>query len=139
MRNKHGFSLIELLVVVLVIGVIASFATAKYQGFIARTRKAEGLRILTALYGAQERYKMENNAYAGGSNCSTYYSVTPSLDVQLSKNPPDNFATPHVCSTTPVAYMQSTIAGASGARLNISDQGIITCTGTAADCSTLGF
>lgn len=144
MKNKQGFSLIELLVVIVVIGLIASFATIKYSHFVARTRASEGVHLLTALRGAQERYFVSQEAYAGGVGCLPYNdpSLNPSLDIEISKMP-DNFDIPRVCNGAGnppiIVYIASTISGVS-ASIYIDSSGNVGCLPAAsADCRTIGY
>jgi prepilin-type N-terminal cleavage/methylation domain-containing protein len=50
--NKKGFSLIELMIVVGLIAILASFAGAEYRHFQIRSRQKEGLNMLVAYYQA---------------------------------------------------------------------------------------
>jgi len=62
---NRGFSLIELMVVVAIIGVLATLAVPRFQLFSAKARQSEAKTSLTALHTLQESYFMENNVYAG--------------------------------------------------------------------------
>ncbi|MBR4355187.1 MAG: prepilin-type N-terminal cleavage/methylation domain-containing protein [Elusimicrobiaceae bacterium] len=59
-----GFSLIELLAVLLVIAVLASFALFEYQKVIERSRAAEAISLLRSLYHAEKVYQMTYGKYA---------------------------------------------------------------------------
>jgi prepilin-type N-terminal cleavage/methylation domain-containing protein len=59
MRIK-GFTLIELLVVVLIIGILAAIALVQYQKAIERSRSAELLLTMRAVWNAQQEYKLIN-------------------------------------------------------------------------------
>ena len=44
-RREHGFTLIELMIVVAIIGILASLATSAYQTFSVRAQVAEGISL----------------------------------------------------------------------------------------------
>lgn len=47
-QNTSGFTLIELMVVVAIVGVLTSIATANYQKFAARARQSEAKIVLAS-------------------------------------------------------------------------------------------
>lgn len=62
-RNK-GFTLIELMVVVAVLGILAAVAFPSYQQYVLRSNRAEGQALLSNVAARQERYFSQNNTYA---------------------------------------------------------------------------
>lgn len=57
LKNKNGFTLIEIMVVIAIIGILAALAVPKYQDYIAKTRIAEGLSLAaTAKLAVTEVY-----------------------------------------------------------------------------------
>jgi type IV pilus assembly protein PilA len=68
-RNQRGFTLIELVVVVIIIGVLAAASVPIYRGYIKKATLSEGRSVVGAIANAQKIYYTEYN---------TVWAVTPS-------------------------------------------------------------
>ena len=117
-RNNKAFTLIEVMVVIVVIGVMAAMAIPNYVTAIEKTRAREGVQVLTGLLGAQLRFALENSgayevAYPGG------------LDVTFSI--PHNFNDPTVENNGPGGVVARIQRSNNEYRLDIDDQGVIAC------------
>lgn len=65
MKNHSlGFSLIELMIVVAIIGVLAAIAFPAYDGYVVRTNRAIGKSFLSQIASKQEQYFSDNKQYA---------------------------------------------------------------------------
>ena len=53
-RRCNGFSLIEVMIVVVIIGILAALAYPSLEGYLQRTRQTEARTNLSALYTAQK-------------------------------------------------------------------------------------
>src|SRR6476661_2966692 len=64
-RNKaaDGFTLIEVMVVVAILGILAGIAYPSYQEAVRKAKRAEGRAALMQLMKQQERYYSKNNGY----------------------------------------------------------------------------
>jgi type IV pilus assembly protein PilA len=60
LARNEGFTLVELMVVVAIIGVLATLAVPQYQRFTAKARQSEAKIALGAMRTAIESYRPEN-------------------------------------------------------------------------------
>lgn len=61
--RRGGFTLIEVLVVVIIVGILASFAWPSYQRFVERMRMADALALFGTERASQERYILSKHHY----------------------------------------------------------------------------
>jgi type IV pilus assembly protein PilE len=72
MRNKktNGFTLIEIMVVVVIVGILASVAFSSYSGGIIKAKRSEGKTALLKLMQQEEQFYTQNNSYIAFSKAS---------------------------------------------------------------------
>jgi prepilin-type N-terminal cleavage/methylation domain-containing protein len=61
---KSGFSMVELIVTVGIIGVLASVAGPAYTNYQTRSRQVEAKSQLSAIYATETSYKAEHSRYS---------------------------------------------------------------------------
>ena len=63
-ESRKGFTLVELAVVIVIIGVLAAFGVPQFLKSVERSKAAEAFNYLSAVRSAQERYLAMEGAYA---------------------------------------------------------------------------
>lgn len=62
-RQQSGFTLIELMIVLVVLAVLVSIAVPSYRNYVIRANRSEAKSALLALATAQEKYYLQCNVY----------------------------------------------------------------------------
>lgn len=61
--KQQGFSLMELMIVVAIVGILAGIAYPSYQNYVLRSGRADGQAKLMEIIQAQERFYSQNQTY----------------------------------------------------------------------------
>lgn len=73
--GARGFTLIELMIVVAIMGILATLATYGVRKYLLEAKKAEASSMLTQIRAAEEAYRDETFEYLGASNFSEWHPV----------------------------------------------------------------
>ena len=73
--QEAGYTLIELMIVVAIIGILASLAIPAFMGYVQRSRAAEGPTVLGAIRISEEAYRSEFGTYVAAGWNPTAASV----------------------------------------------------------------
>ncbi len=115
--TNKGFTLVEIIIVVTILGILAAVALPHYVGQTERFTAGEGVQTLSALLLSQKRYALENSG--------NYTSQLTDLDLTIPASP--HFDPPAVAND---AAAVASIARNTGAyTLSISETGAISCSG----------
>lgn len=63
MKKQKGFTLIEVMIVVVIVAILAAVAIPSYQDSVRKTRRADAKEALTRIAALQERFFFTNNRY----------------------------------------------------------------------------
>ena len=81
-KRFHGFSLMEVMIVVVIIGILAALAYPNLEKYLKRARQTEAKTNLSAIYTAQKIYFTLHQSYAEDIN---------ELDLSLVQGDPYTF------------------------------------------------
>ena len=62
-RNSKGFTLIELMIVVVIIGILAALAIPRFMRSTTKSKQSEAKQLLKQIYTMQRAYRQEFNSY----------------------------------------------------------------------------
>lgn len=147
-KRQAGFSLLEVMVVVIVIGVLAGLAIPNYVIQMKRVKNQEATTILTTLYEQQKDYKRRKGSYIDG--VITAASVWKALDVSIPTMKNFKNLTLHgnltaSCTSGPIPKLATMTDQKDEYRLMVLDTGRIVCQDAATSacgssiCIKMGF
>jgi type IV pilus assembly protein PilE len=129
-QRSRGFTLIEMMIVVVILAILAAIALPSYQKYVLRSHRAEGQALLSEAAARQERYFAQNNSYASSAAALNMTSYVAGLQYY-------GLAISNVSAST---YTLTATATGSQARdsecltLTLDQAGTRGATGTASSC-----
>lgn len=79
-HNRKGFTLIELMIVVVIIGILAALAIPRFMQTTGKAKKSEAKTVLKQLYQLERAYFQEHDAYVAGANTAALTASNLSFD-----------------------------------------------------------
>ena len=99
-KRFHGFSLMEVMIVVVIIGILAALAYPNLEKYLKRARQTEAKTNLSAIYTAQKIYFSLHQSYTKDNN---------ELDLSLAQGDPYNFSIQKASKSTFKAQAEGNI------------------------------
>ena len=81
MTKQNGFTLIELMITVAIIGILAAIAYPSYTQYIVRANRSAAQSFMFAVSNKQEQYMLDARSYAGGTTALADFNVTEPPEV----------------------------------------------------------
>lgn len=77
MKHKAGFTLVEVMVVVAIMGILAAIAVPSYVQYLQRGHRSDAKAMMMQVAQWQERFRTQNNVYATDAQLPTGLSSSP--------------------------------------------------------------
>lgn len=84
-RTNRGFTLIEIMIVIAIIGIVITIAAPSYTEYLKKGRRAEVVSLLSEQAQILERFYTRNNVYTGVTGLSAgndFYTLSPTVTDQ---------------------------------------------------------
>jgi type IV pilus assembly protein PilE len=108
--KEKGFTLVELMIVIVIVGILAAVAIPKFSIAADKARASEFPTVLTGIYTNQEAYKAESGTYAPAAGWNSISMTDPSKTAGQSKWFNYTWTTP----TSSTYTAKATVAGKFG-------------------------
>ena len=95
--RKEAFTLLEIIIVIIIIGILATLAVPQYQKLVRKARLQEGVTGLGAIHTAERMYYVEYGTY-----------TTNIADLDIDNPPTDNF-TYNITSTSTSTWQATAV------------------------------
>ena len=102
----RGFTLIEILIAVAIVGILAAIAVPSYSAYVTQTRRTDATIFLVEAAGEQVRFRSEHNRYAADMGELGYGAATvttPEGHYAVAVDPAATSTTAFELVATPVA------------------------------------
>lgn len=119
MRNRKGFTLIELVVSLAIVSIISVIAVNIFSSQVKRGRRVDGINSLLSISLAEERYRSNNTTY--GTLAQVWSGVTTSSEGYYTLSISNNTSTGYTATATAIGNQASdAVSGTSCTTLTLT-------------------
>jgi type IV pilus assembly protein PilA len=124
-KYGRGFTLTEVLFVLVILGVLAGLAVPSYLGTVEKAREAEATTNLKTLNFAEKIYKVDNAVFFGPS--PSIATINSTLNIEIEQQFFDVSISEASASTYEALAQRNTTAGGDGAKcFKVNQTGTVT-------------
>lgn len=145
---QRGFTLIELMIVVAIVGILFAFGFTSYRSYVVKSNRAAAESFMLSIANKQEQYMLDARSYTqtlgtGGLGLTTPAGVARDYSISIAATNPAGAPATYSITATPTAVQNDTQCGviafdqtaAKGAGCSTDANGNVTYTGTTMSCS----
>lgn len=117
--NNRGFTLIELMIAVMIIGILMAIALPQYSEYVLKGKLTEAMSLLSDLQVRQEQYYQDNRTYANGMTpraAGQYFTTTSCVTA--------NSGQTYTCTATAPALGYTYSLTEAGAKTTLQPSGV---------------
>lgn len=110
-RNADGFTLIEVMIVVAIIGILSAIALPQYQQYVIRAKRADAKTVLLNVAQWLERSRSSNFKYPAATALPADLSVSPATGTTMYDISLVTSDTNFTLTATPTSTWTDTVCG----------------------------
>lgn len=128
-RSQKGFTLIELMIVVVIIGILAALAIPRFMRATTKAKQSEAKSILKQIYVMEHAYRQEKDVYACNGLTAAAGGNFASIGVEIMTTARYTYSIVAAANTFTATATSSILDDdATLDTWTINDAGVLTCT-----------
>lgn len=125
MLRQKGFTLLEMMIVVAIIGILGAIAYPSYQSYVIKAGRSDGQAWLMRIMQAQERFNSQNQTYTANLGAGGL-ALGGAADAALISEDQRYSITAAACANTTIATCVMLSAAPRGAQARDAECGTLT-------------